>query len=67
MVMAVDMIQFQPSMNLTELYEQYGTKQQCELALETARWRAKHKLMQVEIERESGRGSENKLPFVAAV
>jgi len=36
--MAINPIQFQPGMSLTELFEQYGTEQQCEQALENARW-----------------------------
>lgn len=36
--MAMNPIQFQPGMSLSELFEQYGTEQQCERALEKARW-----------------------------
>ena len=36
--MAINPIQFQPGMSLTELFEQYGTEKQCEQALEKARW-----------------------------
>ena len=36
--MAMNPIQFQPGMSLSELFEQYGTEPQCEHALETARW-----------------------------
>jgi len=36
--MAMNLIQFQPGMSLTELFEQYGTETQCEHALEKARW-----------------------------
>ena len=36
--MAMNSIQFQPGMSLTELFEQYGTERQCEQALEQARW-----------------------------
>jgi len=31
--MAMNLIQFQPGMSLTELFEQYGTETQCEQAL----------------------------------
>ena len=37
-VMARNRIQFQPGMSLFELFECYGTEQQCEAALEQARW-----------------------------
>lgn len=37
-IMAMNLIQFQPGMSLTELFEQYGTELQCEHALEQARW-----------------------------
>jgi hypothetical protein len=36
--MAMNPIQFQPGMSLSELFEQYGTEAQCEQALEQARW-----------------------------
>lgn len=36
--MAMNSIQFQPGMSLSELFEQYGTERQCEQALEQARW-----------------------------
>jgi transposase-like protein len=36
--MAMNPIQFQPGMSLSELFEQYGTERQCEQALEQARW-----------------------------
>jgi hypothetical protein len=36
--MAMNPIQFQPGMSLSELFEQYGTELQCEQALEQARW-----------------------------
>ena len=36
--MAMNPIQFQPGMSLSELFEQYGTEPQCEHALEMARW-----------------------------
>ena len=36
--MAMNLIQFQPGMSLTELFDQYGTEIQCEQALEKARW-----------------------------
>ena len=36
--MAMNLIQFQPGMSLSELFEQYGTEPQCEHALEQARW-----------------------------
>jgi hypothetical protein len=36
--MAMNQIQFQPGMSLTELFEHYGTERQCEQALEQARW-----------------------------
>ena len=35
--MAMNPIQFQPGMSLTELFEHYGTEEQCEQALEQAR------------------------------
>jgi transposase-like protein len=38
--MAMNPIQFQPGMSLTELFERYGTEHQCEQALEQARWPA---------------------------
>jgi hypothetical protein len=36
--MAINPIQFQRGLSLTELFERYGTEQQCEQALENARW-----------------------------
>lgn len=36
--MAMNPIQFQPGMSLSELFDEYGTEQQCEKALEKARW-----------------------------
>ena len=36
--MAMNRIQFQPGMSLFELFERYGTEEQCEAALEQARW-----------------------------
>jgi ribosomal protein L37AE/L43A len=36
--MAMNTIQFQPGMSLSELFEQYGTEAQCEQALEQMRW-----------------------------
>jgi transposase-like protein len=36
--MAMNSIQFQPGMSLSELFEEYGTEQQCEKVLEKARW-----------------------------
>jgi hypothetical protein len=36
--MAMNPIQFQPGMSLSELFEHYGTEPQCEQALEQARW-----------------------------
>ena len=36
--MAMNQIQFQPGMSLFELFERYGTEEQCEAALEQARW-----------------------------
>ena len=36
--MAMNSIQFQPGMSLSELFEQYETESQCEQALEHARW-----------------------------
>ena len=36
--MAMNPIQFQPGMSLSELFEHYGTEPQCEKALEKARW-----------------------------
>ncbi len=36
--MAMNPIQFQPGMSLSELFDEYGTEQQCERALEKARW-----------------------------
>ena len=36
-IMAMNPIQFQPGMSLSELFEQYGTEPQCEHALEMAR------------------------------
>ena len=36
--MAMNTIQFQPGMSLSELFEHYGTEPQCEQALEQARW-----------------------------
>jgi hypothetical protein len=36
--MAMNLIQFQAGMSLSELFEQFGTEEQCERALETARW-----------------------------
>ena len=36
--MAMNPIQFQPGMSLTELFEKYGREQQCAQALEMARW-----------------------------
>jgi ribosomal protein L37AE/L43A len=36
--MAMNPIQFQPGMSLSELFEQYGTEPQCENALEKTRW-----------------------------
>ncbi len=36
--MAMNSIQFQPGMSLSEFFEQYGTERQCERALEQARW-----------------------------
>jgi len=32
--MAINPIQFQPGLSLTELFDQYGTEEQCEQALE---------------------------------
>jgi len=37
-ILAMNLIQFQPGMSLSELFEQYGTEPQCEQALEKARW-----------------------------
>jgi predicted RNA-binding Zn-ribbon protein involved in translation (DUF1610 family) len=37
-IMAMNPIQFQPGMSLSELFEQYGTETQCEQALARARW-----------------------------
>jgi ribosomal protein L37AE/L43A len=37
-MMAMNTIQFQPGMSLSELFEQYGTEAQCEQALEQMRW-----------------------------
>ena len=36
--MAINPIQFQPGISLTELFDQYGTEEQCEQALEKTRW-----------------------------
>ncbi len=36
--MAMNPIQFQPGMSLSELFDEYGTEQKCEKALENARW-----------------------------
>lgn len=36
--MAMNPIQFQSGMSLSELFEHYGTEEQCEAALEAARW-----------------------------
>ena len=36
--MAINRIQFQPGLSLTEFLEQYGTEGRCEQALELARW-----------------------------
>lgn len=36
--MAMNPIQFQPGMSLSQLFEQFGTEAQCEAALEAARW-----------------------------
>ena len=36
--MAINSIQFQPGLSLTELFDQYGTEEQCEQAIEKARW-----------------------------
>ena len=36
--MAMNSIQFQSGMRLSELFEQYGTEPQCEHTLEKARW-----------------------------
>ncbi len=38
--MAQNPIQFQPGMSLSELFSDYGTENQCEVALEQARWPA---------------------------
>lgn len=36
--MAMNRIQFQPGMSLSEFFDQFGTEHQCEQALEKARW-----------------------------
>jgi hypothetical protein len=36
--MAINPIKFQPGMSFTELFNQYGLEEQCEQALEKARW-----------------------------
>jgi len=36
--MAMNPTPFQPGVSLTELFEQYGTEEHCEQALEQARW-----------------------------
>lgn len=36
--MAMNQIQFQPGMSLSELFEEFGTEGQCEKALESMRW-----------------------------
>ena len=36
--MAINLIQFQAGMSLSELFSQYGTEKQCEQALEKSRW-----------------------------
>jgi len=36
--MAINPIQFQAGLSLTELFDRYGTEEQCEQALEHARW-----------------------------
>ena len=36
--MAMNRIQFQPGLSLTQFLEQYGTEERCEQALEQARW-----------------------------
>jgi len=36
--MSMNRIQFQPEMSLSQFLELYGTEEQCEAALEQARW-----------------------------
>ena len=36
--MATNRLQFQPGLSLSEFLDQYGTKAQCEAALQKARW-----------------------------
>ncbi|MEG7523610.1 MAG: transposase, partial [Chromatiales bacterium] len=36
--MAMNKVQFQAGMSLSEFFEQFGTEQQCERSLEQARW-----------------------------
>ncbi len=36
--MAMNRIQFQPGLSLTQFLEQYGTEERCEQALEQGRW-----------------------------
>jgi ribosomal protein L37AE/L43A len=37
-VMAINRIQFQPGLSMTEFFRQYGSEKQCEEALEKSRW-----------------------------
>src|SRR5665647_186437 len=69
--MAMNRIQFQPGLSLPAFHAQFGTDGQCADALEASRWPqgfrcsecgdADYYLLK------AGRGSENKVPFVAAI
>ena len=37
-IMAMNRIQFQSGMSMTEFFQQYGDEKQCEAALEKSRW-----------------------------
>jgi hypothetical protein len=56
--MAMNRIQLQPGLSLTEFLEQYGTEERCEQALEQDRWTDGYRCEN---------GSDNKIPFTAAV
>ena len=36
--MAMNRVQFQPGLSMPEFFERYGTEEQCEAALQAARW-----------------------------